>query len=113
MKKTFEINGKKYPVKPLTFDALCALEDFGFSIEELFTKQMKGFRAYLAYCGDMDDVRQAGTELEAHLMNGGTFAELSDVLANEVKESGFFRAFMANTEESNQESKVEEKTEEK
>lgn len=110
--KKFTINGKKYDAKPLTFDALCELEDLGFQIEELFEKQMKGFRAYLAYCGNMD-IRQAGAELEAHLANGGTFVELSDVLLNEVKESCFFRAFMANTEESNQESQGEEKPEEK
>lgn len=104
--KKFEINGKKYQAKPITFNALCEFEDMGFVIEELFTKNMKGFRAYLAYCGDMD-VEQAGVELEAHLMSGKGFTELAEAFSEAVKESGFFHAFTATETESNQASETE------
>lgn len=108
MKKNFTINGKKYTAKPITFNALCEFEDMGFDIEELFEKKMKGIRAYLAYCGDMD-AETAGAELEAHLMKGTGITELSDAFVEAVQESGFFHAFTAETEESNQESEGEAK----
>jgi len=108
MKKNFTINGKKYTAKPITFNALCDFEDMGFNIEELFDKKMKGMRVYLAYCGDMD-IEAAGAELEAHLMSGKNITDLSDALVEAVQESGFFHAFTAETEESNQESEGEAK----
>lgn len=106
MKKTFEINGKKYTAKPITFNAICEFEDMGFDIEQLFEKKLKGMRVYLAYCGDMD-VDTAGTEIEAHLMNRKNINELSEALVEAVQESGFFRAFTADQEEENHPSEAE------
>lgn len=112
MKKSFSVNGKKYTAKPITFNAICDFEDKGFSIEQLFDKRMSGLRVYLAYCGDMD-VETAGAELEAHFMNGKNITDLSDALSEAVLESGFFRAFTAATEESNQASETEKEQEQK
>lgn len=104
--KNFVINGKTYAAKPITFNAICDLEDMGMPLEEIFDKKMKGIRVYLAYCGDMD-VEAAGAEIEAHFMSGKNIADISNAMIEAVTESGFFHAFTAETEEEAQADETE------
>ena len=108
MKNTFTINGKKYEAVPFTFNAVCDLEDMGFSIEDMDRKAVSMIRAYFALC--VGDVETAGNELEAHIVNGGDLSELSEAIGKEINNSGFFKAMVAqNQEETPKEEKATKK----
>lgn len=90
-KKSITINNKKYPVKEFDFNMVCELEDMGVSIEDLPTKPMSVVRAYAGICMGMDSL-DSGKELENHLVGGGNFDEVLEVISYEVENSGFFRS---------------------
>lgn len=90
MKNTFEINGKDYEAVPFTFNTICELEDFGFSMEDLETKPVSAVRAYFALC--VGNVTDAGNELESHLIGGGDMTGIMNAMTKEIEESGFFKA---------------------
>lgn len=98
MTRFFTINGKRYTAKPLTFNAVCELEDMGVSLAEMSKKSMSTARAYLAICADIDK-EEAGGEIEAHVVAGGNINELFNVFTAEINESGFFQGLRKNQEE--------------
>lgn len=108
--KTFEINGKTYTAKIIDFNAVCDLEDIGLDISDIFNKQMKGARAYLALCGGMG-VEAAGLEIQNHVISGGTMDGLIEALRTAVVDSDFFRPFAQAAEEETQENPAEETAE--
>ncbi len=94
------INGKKYTAKELDFNFLCILGEQGIEISEISKKILPTMRAYVAYCMNTDmDI--AGSEINNHIINGGSFEELADIFNEKAEESDFFRALQkATTEES-------------
>lgn len=52
--KSITINGKEYVVKPIDFNAICALEDKGFSLQDAAKQSMKTVRALVALVMDCD-----------------------------------------------------------
>lgn len=104
--KTFEINGKVYHAKPIDFNAICDLEDLGLDVSDIFNKQMKGARAYLAFCGGMD-VESAGLEIQAHVISKKNINDIIEAMQNAVIESDFFRPFTQGAEEETQEDQAE------
>lgn len=102
----FVINGKEY--KPLTFDfnLMCDLEDAGFSIGELASKNMKAIRAYFALCAGIG-VSDAGKEIEQHVIKGGTLKELSACMGEEMEKSVFFQALIKGMQEKDAENQTE------
>lgn len=102
----FVINEKEY--KPLAFDfnLMCDLEDAGFSIGELASKNMKAIRAYFALCAGIGVV-DAGREIEQHVIKGGTLKELSMCMGDEMEKSDFFQALIKGTQEENAEGQTE------
>lgn len=96
--RTFTINNKRYNAKPFDFNIMCALEDNGVSMGEMFKKPMSLIRTYLSICAN-SDVEYAGLEIQEHLIGGGKFDEILGVIASEVEESDFFRALSQNETE--------------
>ncbi|MEI3503758.1 MAG: hypothetical protein V8Q42_08995 [Anaerovoracaceae bacterium] len=85
------INGSKYTIPELDFNAMCMLEDMGVSLTEMDRKVLSTVRGFLALAmgGDHD---KAGREMEAHLAAGGSLDELVSEVNRAVSESGFFQA---------------------
>ncbi len=87
--KTITINEKKYELAPIDFNALCELEELGFALADAPKQTFKTMRALCAHVMKCD-VDVAGKEIEEHLANGGTIADLKPLFDNLV-ESDFFR----------------------
>lgn len=100
MNKLFVINKKRYVAKPFDFNLLCDLEDMGVSIAEASNKPMSMVRAYFALCtGQGKDF--AGSEMQAHLISGGTFDEIMEAMSEEMENSDFFQSLSKTAEADN------------
>lgn len=106
--KTFTVNKKEYKAKPFDFNLVCDLEDMGISMREMNKKQMVTMRAYFALCAGISN-EQAGKEMEAHIIAGGNFEEISTALNEEMDKSDFFRALIKTAEEEDTENQTKEK----
>lgn len=84
------INNVEYKNVPMTFNAVCKLEEMGVSISDLENHVMSAARAYAALCMHKG-LQTAGAEIEMHIMNGGTFADIMNPFAEEIEKSGFFQ----------------------
>ena len=102
MSRYFTINGKKYLAKPFDFNMVCELESYGVPITQMTDKPMSMVRAYFALCfnGSKED---AGKEIEAHVISGGNFNDIYEVMGAEMNESDFFQALNKNQDEETQE----------
>lgn len=96
--KMVVLNGKSYPRVDVDYNMLCDLEDAGISLSEISNKSMSFVRAYFASCMDTD-AKTAGKEINAHIVNGGNFESLMEVIKEVIDESGFFRALKENKDE--------------
>lgn len=108
--RQFRLNGKEYVAKAFDFNTVCDLEDFGFSMSDIEGKPMSMVRAYLALCIGKS-LHEAGKEMEMHIVNGGNFDDIMNVITKEMNESGFFRNLNQRAEEETAE--VSEETTEK
>ena len=98
--KTFTVNGKEYKAKAFDFNMMCDFEDMGISIEDMGKKPMAVVRAYFALCaGRGKDF--AGKEMEAHLINGGSFDDVVSAMSEEMEKSDFFHALQQTAEAEN------------
>lgn len=88
--KTFTVNGKEYKAKAFDFNLVCDFEDMGISMEEAEKKPMSMVRAYFALCTGKDK-EYAGKEMEAHIINGGSFEDVAKAMSDEMEKSDFFR----------------------
>lgn len=100
--KSFTVNNKKYVAKDFTYNTICDLEDMGVSLSEFKSKPMSVIRAYLAVCAD-NDMEFAGNEIEAHIIAGGNFEDMMQVMSEKMDESDFFRALQTGTESNSSE----------
>lgn len=103
---TFTINGKKYTAPKFDFNTVCYFEEAGISLAEGRKKPSALIRAYFAILFD-GDKEEAGKELEAHMVNGGTFDEMMTAMTKEMNESDFFQKI---TEKTNSKKKQTEKS---
>lgn len=108
--KTFVINGEEYGAKAFDFNLMCDFEDIGVSLETIAEKPMKMVRAYFALCSGRNE-RSAGKEIEQHILSGGSFEEIINVINEEMDKSDFFRKLSqtAETETSKNAKKKKEK----
>ena len=88
--KTFTVNGKEYKAKAFDFNLVCDLEDMGVSLQEASNKPMSMVRAYFGLCAEKGK-EYAGKEMEAHIVGGGTFDDIVNVMSEEMEKSDFFR----------------------
>lgn len=104
MKKEIVINGRVYPTREITFNAICQLEDMGIPMADVENKSLSFVRAYAAMCMGKK-AEQAGEELEAHVLGGGSVEDITSILGEAIEESGFFQALSARAKETDSESK--------
>lgn len=105
--KIFTVNGKEYKAKPFDFNMVCDLEDMGIRIQDTNNKPMATVRAYFAICTGKGK-EYAGKEMEQHIINGGTFEDVVDIMNEEMDKSDFFRS-LKKTEETEDAADQEEK----
>ena len=107
-------DGKDFKVatKEFNIGLMCAMEEMGVNIESAFNAMGLNLTcAYIAYCvGCPIDVAQ--TLVEDHIINGGQLPEISAIMAEGIKESGFFRKLLQIQEETNPEGEEQETAEE-
>ena len=109
--KTFIVNGKRYNAKPFDFNLICDLEDLGISLQEAEKKPMSMIRAYFSFCAGKGK-EYAGKEMEQHIINGGSFEDVTKIMSEEMEKSDFFRSLSEKAEEENAENQGEETAEE-
>ena len=96
--KSFTVNNKKYVAKDFTYNTVCDLEDMGVSLSDFKAKPMSVIRAYLAICSD-GDMDNAGNEIQAHIIAGGNFDDMMQIMSEKMDESDFFQALSNRTED--------------
>ena len=97
MDRLLKLNGKSYKATEFDLNLLCDFEDAGISLEDIDKKMFNVIRQYVATSMGVD-VRTAGKEITAHMANGGTLDEISDVMSAMMNESGFFRPKQKDTD---------------
>lgn len=105
-----KINNKKYTVKELEFSDMTHMEDMGFSVLEMLDKHM-AFSLAAAFVGVVVKCdRQKAEELcQQHVLGGGQLRTITDAFQDAMNESAFFKKFLGDAKDSNQEE--EQKTE--
>ena len=91
MKNFATINGKEYEIPEMDFNTVVELEENGVSLLAMNEENPKiatTLRAFVAWIMGTS-ARQAGVEIQAHLMNGGTLVDLINVLTEALESSGF------------------------
>lgn len=106
----FTVNGVTYTAKPFDFAMVCDLESVGVSIANANNMNMSFIRGYFAICADIDK-EEAAHRIQEHIIKGGTLEDISDAMAKEMNESGFFRALSDNAKTDEGENPTESKTE--
>lgn len=104
--KTFEVNGKEYSAKPFTFNTVCDLEDMGVSMGDIQRKPMSMVRAYFAICSGRG-AQFAGEEMEEHVISGGDFTKIMEIISEEMNASDFFRSLNKTAETEDAEGETE------
>ncbi len=94
----FTINNKRYKAPVFDFNTVCDFEEAGISLAEAKNKPTAMLRMYFTLLFD-GDKEAAGKELEQHMINGGTFEELTNAMIKEMSESRFFQAISKKTDE--------------
>ena len=86
----FTINGNEYEGAKYNYNTHCDMKEMGCDIAK-FSKNPEGvLRAYFAVSSGLS-LEQAGNEIEAHLIGGGSLNDLAGALQEEVTKSGFFQ----------------------
>ena len=97
MVKMFCLNDKKYEAKEFDFNFICDLEEAGISLTDAQKMPFAMIRAYVAQCMGTDKAT-AAKEMQAHMVAGGNFNEIINVMAEKMQDSDFFRALSKNSE---------------
>lgn len=105
--KTFTVNGKEYNAKAFDFNLICDLEDMGISLETASSKPMSMVRAYFGLCAGKGK-EYAGKEMESHIISGGSFEDIMNVMSDEMEKSDFFRNLNKKAEQETAESAEEQ-----
>jgi hypothetical protein len=106
-KEMMTINGKVYKAKEVDFNFICELGEAGIDIADISKKLIPTVRVYAAYCMNTD-IDSAGDEINAHLISGGTFDDITTVFTEKIEDSDFFRA-LTKTAETNTPKKTSKK----
>ena len=106
--KMFVLNGNSYPIKDMSVNMICDLEDMGISLGEMQNKSFSFIRAYVSMCMG-ESLEKAGREIELHLINKGKLEDIMDAIKTAMEESDFFRALQANQDEETSTGKAEKK----
>lgn len=83
------INGKKYEMPELSFNAVCKLEDIGMELTKV-KGVLNLIRGMVALAMD-STLETAGRELDEHLSKGGDIDEITSETLHILEKSGFFQ----------------------
>lgn len=101
MKKYFTINNRRYEARDFDYNMICDLSEMGVNIldmSEIRKNPTNTIRAYVALCMDVEkDI--AGDELQKHIVGGGSFDDVMNVMTSMIEESDFFQALGKTAEE--------------
>lgn len=89
--KKITIGGVEFTPTPLSFNALCVMEESGAAMSDWHRLDMSLLRGYLAACLDIT-AKQAGDLIGAHIIAGGKLDELREAFSQAAEESDFFAA---------------------
>lgn len=89
--KTFRLAGENYQYKEMDYNMICDLEEMGVPLAEVKRLSMSFLRAYISLCIG-GDTEEAGKKIQRHIVNGGNFEEVFEVLKTAMDDSDFFRA---------------------
>lgn len=87
------INGNKYDIPEVDFDAVCELEERGVNLLNMDKSNMKlatVARGLVAWIMETD-VRTASREIESHIANGGDIISIINRVTDAINNSGFFK----------------------
>lgn len=104
----FSVNGKVYQSKEFTFGVIRQFEDYGLQMSEIQNKPMTMVSAYLSVCGKMP-LDKADEEINEHIINGGNFDDVMEVISEEMNNSRFFQALNKKSEETPKEVETKKK----
>lgn len=104
----FVVNGNEYKAKEFDFNLICDLESMGISLEKANEKPMSMVRAYFAFCAGKSETF-AGREMQAHIVNGGSFEDVTKAMSEAMERSDFFRTLQETAE--NQTEQAEKQSE--
>ena len=90
MDRLLTLNGRSYKAADFDLNLICDFEDRGISIEDIGKKMFNVIRQYCASSMNVDP-KTAGDEISAHIANGGSLEDISDVMSAAMESSGFFR----------------------
>ena len=110
MDRLLTINGKSYKAAEFDVNFMCEMEDNGIQLEDLDKKMFKTLRMYVALSMNVDP-KTAGAAISDHLRNGGSLEDISDVMADMMQESDFFRSTPTNEETTSQKRARKKKSE--
>lgn len=108
---TFTVNGTEYKSKEFDFNLICDLEDMGISLEKANEKPMSMVRAYFAFCAGKGKAF-AGREMQEHIVNGGSFEEVTKAMSEAMEKSDFFRALQKTAENQTEQTEEQQKNSE-
>ena len=104
MKTYFTINNRRYEAKEFDFNLVCDLQEMGVDILDIASIRKTPttiIRSYLALCMD-GDKEIAGVEMQNHIVGGGNFDEILNVIMKKMEESDFFQALSKEAEANTQ-----------
>lgn len=87
------INGNKYNIPEVDFDAVCELEERGVNLLNVDKSNMKlatMARGLVAWIMGVD-VQTASKEIETHIANGGNIIDIVSRVTDSINNSGFFK----------------------
>jgi hypothetical protein len=88
----FKLNGKEYKDIEITYNVVADLEERGIDLQNLGkNKTLSTIRAIIAVAFN-GNIEAAGHEINQHLLNGGKFEDLVQIVQKAVETSGFFQA---------------------
>lgn len=105
--RQFTINGKTYNAVRFEIGTVCDLEDYGISLDNMFERSTSLIRAYIGICSGRGKA-YANQEMQAHIINGGNFDEINEVIVKEITESDFFQKILERAQETTAEETTEE-----
>lgn len=98
-KNTFTINDQTYTARAFDFNLICDMEEVGFDVQNRSGSALAMLRAYLAVCSGTYDTTWAGSEINAHVVNGGEVGDQLTIMYEKLDESDFFQALRKRSEE--------------
>jgi hypothetical protein len=88
----FKLNGKEYKDIEITYNVVADLEERGIDLQDFGKgKALSTIRAVIAVAFN-GNIEVAGHEINQHLLNGGKFEDLVQIVQKAVETSGFFQA---------------------